>query len=356
MPIMFNVSQLFSSSVFAGADFNVVRHAGWHVSVLYHGSYDISGTFMVDDMTDNAGSPHLLDTFYLRLSIELTDDWVPSLGYFISRAYDDSLPLSNHEMSELGISVKIEPRYWYLQQLQSFPDELIALSERCNISDSQTYMHHLLERNKGPIYFFPEPDLPPNWERRISDEGRSYFYNTKTTACRWSPEEAFLCAYFSPSSFEVIVFLTIWISDKHDRKAKKIRRQRNPHRLILPVFRTCRQIEKAAMEIRRQRNAHRHINQAVRARRPLTKAAAMKIRRQKNTQRLKLPAFCTVRVRKKFNLLKHAGIMSPRIRDTRGDHVGTVQIVHLDLERIIIASCCLLMSMFFIVVIVVGRD
>jgi hypothetical protein len=135
---------------------------------------------------------------------------------------------------------------------------------------------------------------------------------------------------------------------------KKIRRQKDTHRLILPVFRTRRQIEKAAMEIRRQRNAHRHIHPAVRTRRPLTKAAAMKIRRQKNTQRLKLPGFCTLRERKKFNLLKHAGITSPR--DTCGDHVGTVQIVHLDLERIIIASCCLLMSMFFIVVIVIGRD
>jgi hypothetical protein len=183
--------------VFAGADSNVVREAAWHVSVLYPGSYDISGTFMADDATDNAGSPDLPNDFYLHLSIELTDDWVPSLGYFISRAYDGSLPLSNHEMSEHGISVTIQPRYRYLQQLQSLPDELIALSERCNISDLPTYMHNLLEEYHGPIYFFPEPDLPPNWERRISAEGKSYFYNTKTAACRWSPEEAFICMYFS---------------------------------------------------------------------------------------------------------------------------------------------------------------
>jgi hypothetical protein len=184
--------------VFAGADSNVVGEAQWHVSVLYCGSYDISGTFMADDATDNSASPNLLDTFFLHLSIELTDDLVPSLGpYFISRAYDGSLPLSSHEMSEHGISVTINPRYWYRQQLQSLPDEFIALSERCNISDPETYMHHLHEEYHGPIYFFPEPDLPPNWERRISDEGKSYFYNTKTAACRWSPDEALICSYLS---------------------------------------------------------------------------------------------------------------------------------------------------------------
>jgi hypothetical protein len=207
MPIMFNVSQLFSSLVLAGADFNVVRQADWHVSVLYRGSYDISGTFMVDDATDNAGSPHLPDTFYLHLSIELTDDWVPFLRYSISRAYDGSLPLSNYEMSEHGISIEIEPRYLYYQQLRSVPDEFIALSEHCNISDLPTYMQHIIDRYNGPIYLFPEPDLPPNWERRISDEGTSNFYNTKTAACRWNPEEAFSCSYFS-SSFKANAFLT----------------------------------------------------------------------------------------------------------------------------------------------------
>jgi hypothetical protein len=179
-----------------GADFNIVTRAEWHVSVLCHGPYDISGTFMVDDATDNAGSSNLLDALYLHLSIELTDDWVPSLGYSISRADDGSLPLSNDEMSELGISIKIAPTYWYQQQLQSLPDELIALCERCSVSDLPTYMHHLHERYDGPIYFFPEPDLPPNWERQISDEGTSYFYNTKTAACRRSPEEAFICSCF----------------------------------------------------------------------------------------------------------------------------------------------------------------
>jgi hypothetical protein len=200
---MFNVSQLFPPSVFEGTDFNIAARAEWHVSVLYRGSYDISGTFMVDDTTDNAASSNLLNDFYLHLSIELTDDWVPFLNHSISRVRDGSVPLSNDEMSEFGISVDIQPKYTYFQQLQSLPDELIALSERCNISDLPTYMPHLLERANGPIYFFPEPDLPPNWERRISDEGTSYFYNTKTAACRWSPEEAFICSCFS-SSVEVL--------------------------------------------------------------------------------------------------------------------------------------------------------
>jgi hypothetical protein len=149
---MFNVSQLFSSSVFAGADFYIVSDAEWHVSVLYSGSYEISGTFMADDATDNAGSPDLLDYFYLHLSIRLTDDWIPFLSYSVSRVCDGSLPLSNDEMSELGISVNIEPQYRYRQQLQSFPDELIALSKHYNISDPETYMLHFFERANGPIY------------------------------------------------------------------------------------------------------------------------------------------------------------------------------------------------------------
>jgi hypothetical protein len=333
-----------------------VREAEWHVSVLYHGSYDISGTFMADDVPDNSASPNLPDTFYLHLSIELTDDWVPFLGYSISRAYDGSLPLSNHETSELGISVKIEPQYSYLQQLQSLSDEFIALSERCNISDLPTYMHHLLEDYHSPIYFFPEPDLPPNWERRISDEGRSYFYNTKTAACRWSPEEAFICSYFSSPSFKVIVFLTIWILDEHDRAAMKVRRDRNARHRILPMFRTCRQLTKVVVitrKIRHQKSADRLMLPAFRPRRPLAKAGVMKIRGQKNPQHPKLPAFCNRRQHEKFNLLKYAGMTSPWICDTRGDHVG---MAHVDLERIVIASCCLLMSIFFIVTIVVGSD
>jgi hypothetical protein len=194
---MFNVSKLLSSSLFAGADINVVTQASWHVSVLYRDSYDISGTFMVDDTTDNAGSLDPLDDFYLHLSIELTDDWVPLLRYSISRERDGSLPLSNHEMCELGISVEIQLQYLYFQQLQSLPDVFLALSERCNIPDPETYMRHLLERFNGPIYFFPEPDLPPNWKRRISDEGRSYFYNDKTSAYVHNSVEAFACLYFS---------------------------------------------------------------------------------------------------------------------------------------------------------------
>jgi hypothetical protein len=314
---------------------------------------------MADDATDNTGSPNPPNDFYLHLSIELTDDWVPSIAYFISRAYNGSLPLSSHEMSEFGISVKIEPRYWYSQQFRSLPDEFIAMSERCNISDLPTYMHHLIERFNGPISFFPEPDLPPNWERQISDEGTSYFYNTKTAECRWSPEEAFICSYFSSSSFKVIVFLTIWVSDEDHRAAMKIRRDRNARHRILPMFRTCRQLTKIVVmtrKVRHQRNAPRLILPAFRTRRPLAKAGVMKTRGQKNPQHPKLLAFCTRRQRKKFNLLKYASMTSPWIQETGGEHVGKVRVAHVDLERIVIASCCFLMSIFFVVAIIVGRD
>jgi hypothetical protein len=199
---MFNVSLLLSSLMFAGTDFNIVAQVQWDVSVRYNDSYDIFGTFMADDMTDNAANTNLLpDSFYLHLFIELTD-WVPQLSFFISRAYDGSLPLSNDEISELGISVKIEPQYWYFHRLYSLPDELLALCKHYNISDPQTYMLSLLERWYGQIHFFPEPDLPPHWERQISGEGTSYFYNRKTSACVWHLTKAFACLYLSSSSFK----------------------------------------------------------------------------------------------------------------------------------------------------------
>jgi hypothetical protein len=205
---MFNVSDFLSLLVFSDIDFHVVTRADWRISVRYHDSYDISGTFMTDDMTDHAVNTNLLpDSFYLHLSIELID-WVPYTFFFISRAHDGSLPLSNEEISELGISVNIEPQYWYCQQLHSLPDAILALYKHYNISDPQTYMLRLLERLYGQIHFFPEPNLPPHWERQISDEEISYFYNRKTFAWVWIPAEAFACMYFSSSSFKE--------SDLHD--------------------------------------------------------------------------------------------------------------------------------------------
>jgi hypothetical protein len=158
----------------------------------------------------------------------------------------------------------------------------------------------------------------------------------------------------------VNAFLTTWISDKHDGRAKKTRRQRGTHRLILPtIFCTRRQIKKAAMEIRRKRNARRFTLLAFETRRLLTKTAAMKVRCQRNARRLKLPALCTRSQREKLNLLKHVGmtVTSPRIPETCGEHVSAVLVAgaHVNLERIIIASCCLLISIFLIVI-VVGRD
>jgi hypothetical protein len=183
--------------VFAEADVNVVTEAHWHVSVICPDSYDISGTFVEDDTIDNTVNANLGDALYLHLSICLTDNWVPFLNFFISRTSDGSLPLSKQEVLELGISVNIEPTYLYFRQLHSLPDEFLALCQHCNISDPETYMPHLLQEQHGLVHFFPEPSLPPHWERRISDEGRSYFYNKKTSAHRKSPAGAFACLSFS---------------------------------------------------------------------------------------------------------------------------------------------------------------
>jgi hypothetical protein len=109
MQIIFSVSQLLLSTASAGTDFNVVAGVDWHVSVLYHDPYSISGTWMDDGMIDNSMNASVLDTLYLHLSIALTDDWVPFLNFSISRAWDGSLPLSNKDISELGILVEIEP-------------------------------------------------------------------------------------------------------------------------------------------------------------------------------------------------------------------------------------------------------
>ena len=154
---------------------------------------------MEDGMSNNSTNITLLDHLYLHLSIDLTDN-TPSLHFSISREPDGSLPLSEHEISELDISVKIEPIYTYSQQPHSNTDEVFALCKHYNISDPQNYLIHLFDRVYGPMYIFPEPSLPQHWEREISDEGKSYFYSKKTSAWRWSPEEAFTClSFFSPS-------------------------------------------------------------------------------------------------------------------------------------------------------------
>jgi hypothetical protein len=278
-----------------------VTEVQWHVSVLYHDPYDISGTFIVDDITENAASSNLLNAFYLHLSIELIDHWIPSLSYSISRVDDGSLPLSNDEMFKLGISVKIEPRYSYYQQLQSLTDEFLALSKHCNIPDPETYMLHVLEKDQGPIYFFPEPSLPPYWERRISDEGESYFFNKKTSVRRQSPEEASACLYFSFSSFQEIDIPNLLTTDEDKRAVIKIRHERNAHRLMHSTF-------------------------------------------------------CTRRQREKLNRLKYVTVTSPRIKmdgDVVTVHAATACI---DLEHFVIGLCCLLTSLCFIMLIVVGRE
>jgi hypothetical protein len=152
---------------------------------------------MEDGTIDNTVNANLGDALYLHLSINPTENWIPFLKFSISRTSDSSLPLSKQEVLELGISVNIEPTYWYYQQLHSLPDEFLALCQHCNISDAETYMLHLVQEWYAPVHFFPEPSLPPHWECRISDEGVSYFYNKKTTANRKNPAGAFACLSFS---------------------------------------------------------------------------------------------------------------------------------------------------------------
>jgi hypothetical protein len=178
-----------------------VYQADWHVSVLYNDPYHLAGTFMEDGISNN--SPHitLRDPLYLNLSIDLTNN-TPSLHFTVSQDSDSSLALSDHEISELNISVKIEPNYEYRQQSHSnHLDVIFALCRHYNIWDPVNYLNHLCERAYGLLHVLPEPSLPPNWEHHISDGGVSLFYNKKTSAWRWSPGEAFTCLSFSSFSW-----------------------------------------------------------------------------------------------------------------------------------------------------------
>jgi hypothetical protein len=159
---------------------------------------------MQDDTTDTAKNISFAATLYLHLCINLADNGVPLLHSCISRTSDGSLPLNSHEESDLGISVKIEPQYRYFRQLHSFPDEFLALCKHYKISNSESYMLHLYEERFGLIYFYPQPNLPHHWERQISDEGESSFYNKKTSAWRSSPAEVLACLSFSSFSYEEI--------------------------------------------------------------------------------------------------------------------------------------------------------
>jgi hypothetical protein len=84
--------------------------------------------------------------------------------------------------------------------------------------------------------------------------------------------------------------------------------------------------------------------------------AVMMIRRQRNANRLKLPAFRTRQQLDKLNRLKLVIVISPRI-EMDGDLVMVqAATACVDLEQIVIGSCCLLMSLFFIVLMLMGRD
>jgi hypothetical protein len=178
-----------------------VYRAHWHVSVLYNDPYHLAGTFIEDGISNNSPNITLLDLLYLNLSIDLTDN-TPSLHFTISQESDSSLALSDHEISELGISVRIEPIYEYRQQSHSNPDAIFALCRHYNILDPASYLCHLFERKYGPLDAIPEPSIPPYWERRISYGGVSYFHNRKTSAWRWSPGEAFTCLFLSSCSWK----------------------------------------------------------------------------------------------------------------------------------------------------------
>jgi hypothetical protein len=180
-------------------ELNLVYEANWHISVLHNDPYHLAGTFMEDGISDSSPNIILLDPLYLNLSIDLTDN-TPSLHFTISQGSDESLALSDHDISELDISVKIEPLYDYLQQSHSSPDVSFRLCRHYNISDPVDYLGHVFERESGPMHVLPEPSLPLHWVRRISDGGVSYFYNKKTSAWSWSPGEAFTCLSFSSSS------------------------------------------------------------------------------------------------------------------------------------------------------------
>ena len=80
--------------------------------------YHLAGTFMDDVMSNNSTNIPLWDCLYLYLSIDLTDS-TPSLYFSISQESDGSSTLSDQEISELDISVKIEPIYKYPQQPHS---------------------------------------------------------------------------------------------------------------------------------------------------------------------------------------------------------------------------------------------
>jgi hypothetical protein len=155
---------------------------------------------MEEGMSNNPANSTLLDCLYLHLSIDLANN-MPTLHFTISQESDGSLSLSDHEISELDISVKIEPIYTYYRQSHSNPDDFFVLGSYDG-SDPENYLISLFDREYGPIHVFPDPSLPLHWVRQISDGGTSYFYNQKTSAWMWSPGDAFTCLSFSSSAFK----------------------------------------------------------------------------------------------------------------------------------------------------------
>jgi hypothetical protein len=130
-------------------------------------------------------------SLYLDVAICLTANATPYLEYCISRSSDRSVPLSHEDLTQLGISVQIQPTYIYCRLHQSIPAELDAVLEHFNFDPRGVEIQNHLDEFYGPIHLFPELALPPYWERRLSfvpdSKGRSIFVNMKTLEWSWSP-------------------------------------------------------------------------------------------------------------------------------------------------------------------------
>jgi hypothetical protein len=221
---------------------NSVDRVDWNVYVQYNDPYHLAGTFMEDGMTNNAANVTLPDsTLYLTLQIELVNH-MPNLRRAIYRQSDGSSRLTDREIAELDIRVTAEPVYSYSEPVKFIADEILALCRHFNIPNPEVYIPQLTEESFRPIQFHSVGvRLPPRWERGISHDNISFFYNKKIPVWTWTPKGAWHCLYFFPPSLNLLMRN---LAPDSIRAERKIRRERNARRLRFPPFHSRQQLKK----------------------------------------------------------------------------------------------------------------
>jgi hypothetical protein len=139
--------------------------------------YTLVDTFMNDSESisdkDYTQDIQLYPELCIRGRLSLSSAFIPSIEVSIYPSSEAATPFLESELSSIGVRMQMESR-----DRVSFGEVLYAFAERLDSAARHAMLEALDETNGvselEPIVY-PEPALPPGWERRLLDADKSYF-------------------------------------------------------------------------------------------------------------------------------------------------------------------------------------